>query len=1136
MKKYIVSLGLLVFIFSGFTPISDTSMAFAAADSISNTCSNLDNSLQNKSWRLLGPADGRVNAIIVLSDGRYLAGTDAGGIFVSSNKGSSWTGFSTGLTSKNILQIKQFNTQIYAATGNGVYKLNNTTWVRILSTPYVFPNNSIIALGFQSFTNTLWALGEEKLYKTTSLDKFVEVTNLPTDRAKSALLVSEKNGVWLGTEGGIYQYQGSSNTWKKFYDKGVYNFVEDETGAIYATVAEVSEGYKISLIKKPFNAGSFTKISNIALPKTGVFLYSNGKLFTEDTFNINYSINKGTSFEVISGDNPSSENTNIGQEDFWDVRNIYPITNDQYLVAHDNGISLLNTITKKHQRLGSIPLYSQINSVIPSFLGANTLYSAFWDHTLSSSKGCDGSWRSVNGAGGGEDSRLFLDPKNDSLGVVRSDIYSEDVYLVELRPDSNSNVSMKTIYASPVFPTDEPDYELADAPSVNAEHTITFDTSGSVSKAYIAYDKDNKGKLLSFNVTNRRSDMQIQKTDLPFSFITNFAYDKQSDSFIAIGNGRIGEGLSLFQGTKGANNTINWQKIISVTQWNPGGLFVSPHIKNEFVVTSNHGVVKFTNNQPKEIQINLQSPLLDKGKNVFAYDDALPNVMYFGAEDGFYYSKDGGITWSLFNDGLINSDIRQIVPLGNKIFIGTWGSGNAVILKSKLLGNVIPPSTLDDSKLLALSFDVQIKDDSTYKRVVQTVGASQVDAGSSKAIQIKDTTIGQFVKIPNAIELNLTKDLTVAFWFYKNKLTSNYEVLLSKANANVRDFSFSYQPGTNKLFFEQRDQTGKQFFQMWSPSLVAGQWYHVAATVKDNAGKLYLNGKLVDQKTRTLVPVSTEDPVVVGYPGFDSKFDGYIDEVYVHTIALAESDIINLSKIIMKLPVVSSANIAQGKPVSASSVQTQPLPPVNVNAANVTDGSITTRWSSEFSDNQSVTVDLGKVYDLDKIILNWEYASGRDYDLQASTDGTSWSTLLQVRNQNLTGPVSHNVQGKGRYVKMQGIKRNTPYGYSLYEMEVYGREDSGAVLGVNLDKTIPYNFGTVVLSKNSTGEAVKELQRFLNENLGIDLIIDGKLGSKTLAIVKQWQRDNNLEPDGFIGSKTKELMNAKASVARVQKI
>ena len=70
-----------------------------------------------------------------------------------------------------------------------------------------------------------------------------------------------------------------------------------------------------------------------------------------------------------------------------------------------------------------------------------------------------------------------------------------------------------------------------------------------------------------------------------------------------------------------------------------------------------------------------------------------------------------------------------------------------------------------------------------------------------------------------------------------------------------------------------------------------------------------------------------------------------------------------------------------------------------------------------------------------------------------------------------------------------------------------------------------YNFGPVVLKQKSRGEAVKELQRFLNANLNLGLIVDGIFGPKTLAVIKQWQKDNGLVVDGLVGPKTKVKMN-----------
>jgi hypothetical protein len=76
-----------------------------------------------------------------------------------------------------------------------------------------------------------------------------------------------------------------------------------------------------------------------------------------------------------------------------------------------------------------------------------------------------------------------------------------------------------------------------------------------------------------------------------------------------------------------------------------------------------------------------------------------------------------------------------------------------------------------------------------------------------------------------------------------------------------------------------------------------------------------------------------------------------------------------------------------------------------------------------------------------------------------------------------------------------------------------------------VNRRTSFDFGTTTLRNGSHGEAVKELQRFLNQSVNWGLVIDGKLGPKTINVIKTWQRDNGLTPDGLVGSKTKAKMN-----------
>src|SRR5689334_19925684 len=81
-------------------------------------------------------------------------------------------------------------------------------------------------------------------------------------------------------------------------------------------------------------------------------------------------------------------------------------------------------------------------------------------------------------------------------------------------------------------------------------------------------------------------------------------------------------------------------------------------------------------------------------------------------------------------------------------------------------------------------------------------------------------------------------------------------------------------------------------------------------------------------------------------------------------------------------------NIAQGKPTTASSTENAGTP-----AANATDGNTGTRWSSAFSDPQWLQVDLGASHSISRVVLNWEAAYARAFQVQTSGDGNSWTTI-----------------------------------------------------------------------------------------------------------------------------------------------
>ena len=134
-------------------------------------------------------------------------------------------------------------------------------------------------------------------------------------------------------------------------------------------------------------------------------------------------------------------------------------------------------------------------------------------------------------------------------------------------------------------------------------------------------------------------------------------------------------------------------------------------------------------------------------------------------------------------------------------------------------------------------------------------------------------------------------------------------------------------------------------------------------------------------------------------------------------------------------PATAGPNLALNKPVRASSLENG----AQFAAAAAVDGNYGTRWSSKAADPQWLRVDLGATYQVNRVKLSWEGgAYGKDYVVEIAADTVNWTPLKTVTGNTVKDNDWTGLAGTGRYVRMRGVARGTGYGYSLYELEVYG--------------------------------------------------------------------------------------------------
>ena len=128
-------------------------------------------------------------------------------------------------------------------------------------------------------------------------------------------------------------------------------------------------------------------------------------------------------------------------------------------------------------------------------------------------------------------------------------------------------------------------------------------------------------------------------------------------------------------------------------------------------------------------------------------------------------------------------------------------------------------------------------------------------------------------------------------------------------------------------------------------------------------------------------------------------------------------------------------NLALGKKAWASSE-------VGDNTADkAVDGSTGSRFESAQTDNEWFAVDLGESTDISQIKILWESAYAKAYKILLSDDNENWKEVYATTEGD-GGTDLLEIQDKGRYIRLECSERALPYGYSLYEFQVFGNNTS----------------------------------------------------------------------------------------------
>lgn len=181
------------------------------------------------------------------------------------------------------------------------------------------------------------------------------------------------------------------------------------------------------------------------------------------------------------------------------------------------------------------------------------------------------------------------------------------------------------------------------------------------------------------------------------------------------------------------------------------------------------------------------------------------------------------------------------------------------------------------------------------------------------------------------------------------------------------------------------------------------------------------------------------EPAVARY----SWFSGRNSQIPYINLLGADGQLTELGQYYVSLPYSSatSATVLTPRAAVASSAEQTAL-----GAAQAIDNNLTTRWSSAFTDQQWIYLDYGSTAHFSSITINWENAHATAYQIQTSNDALNWTTILDV-TASKGGTENLALSGSGRYLRMNGVKRATPYGYSIFELHAWGNMAGAAAVG-----------------------------------------------------------------------------------------
>ena len=250
---------------------------------------------------------------------------------------------------------------------------------------------------------------------------------------------------------------------------------------------------------------------------------------------------------------------------------------------------------------------------------------------------------------------------------------------------------------------------------------------------------------------------------------------------------------------------------------------------------------------------------------------------------------------------------------------------------------------------------------------------------------------------------------TTSFWIKPDQDNPENAILLDSKNSQLKI-------SKNKIVL-----SSENYSQEFNYKLPYDQWTNILLKGDNTKTTLYINGNEYTEQKQTTFVLPLEK---IG--SLSNAFKGSIDNLRINN---------------RTINILGDVNYTLNKQAYARDSEVDWVGP-----EFAVDGKSGTKWASDYqrpdADSTWWSVDLGEEKEISKVSIQWETAYAETYKILVSNDNKNWVNVLP------NDGVFHGKEGlqestfdpiKARYVKFQGIKRATGWGYCFFEFEVYGK-------------------------------------------------------------------------------------------------